>query len=193
MEAFETKEQLGRQSHAIVVFDEQYSRSTRRAARRVPQWRSNPLPAATAVKYRFGMLTIACVPSPTRELNAHRESQQPRNFFNDGQTKTHAHALRALRIDLVILVEDSIQLVGRNADACIAHSDGERSGPVTQLTLDLALIGVFQRVANQVLQQLIEQGAIGRDNQRSRARCEARCPAPAPPTRIQWRVDEAYR
>ena len=88
-------------------------------------------------------------------------AEQIRQAMHDG--KTEAEAAAALTrgvVELVILLEDRLQLPGRDAIAGIADLDGEAASAPPAAEQDLAALGVFQGVRKQVADHLLQQSRI---------------------------------
>ena len=97
-------------------------------------------------------------------LNRDRHLEQPRHFLHDRKPETDTHALRAVRVDLVVLIEDALELVLRDADAGVLDRDRESLLVLRARDGNGAAVRVLDRITDEVLQHLIEQDAIRRDD-----------------------------
>src|SRR6201981_415127 len=105
-------------------------------------------------------------------------AQQVCQALDDGETEAEALAALARRIvELMELLEDRLKLLFGNADPGIPDLDAQLVAAPPTTEQDLALIGVFHRVREQVADHLLEQAWIA-------AHAEAaRNDAPAEPMR----------
>src|ERR1035438_3587906 len=76
--------------------------------------------------------------------NRDRIAEQSRYFADDGETQADAQPLRALRPDLVILIENSFHFIARNADARILNFEDQRIGFGCLRNPHIALLGIFR-------------------------------------------------
>ncbi len=105
-------------------------------------------------------------------------AQQVRQALHDGETEAEALAALARRIvELMELLENRLKLFLGNADPGIPDLDAQLVAAPPAAEQDLAFIGVFHRVRQQVADHLLEQARIA-------AHAEAaRDDAPAEPMR----------
>ncbi len=103
-------------------------------------------------------------PLADRRSDRNRIAEQSGHLADDGKSQPDAQPLRALRADLIVLVENPLQLVLRNAHSGIL--DPEHEGIVIDglRNSHVAPFGIFERVAEQILQQLCKQRAIRRNH-----------------------------
>src|ERR1700722_341814 len=91
---------------------------------------------------------------PHYRRNRDRIAEQPRYFTDDGETQADAQPLRALRPDLVILIENTAYFIARNADAGILNFEDQRIGFRCLRNPHVALLGILERIADEILQEL---------------------------------------
>ena len=88
-------------------------------------------------------------------------AQQLCQALHDG--KTEAKALAALTrwiFELMELLENRLKLLFRNADSGIPNLDAQLVAAPPTAEQDLALIGIFDRVREQIADHLFEQARI---------------------------------
>ena len=166
--AFERQEQLGGGPYGIVVLEQHDAAAGRRGsvhriavgARR----RGGIRPRRRHFRGYALQRNAYAHPRALAQLRGdrHRIAQQARHLAHDGQTEAHSGARRPFAVHLIVFVENSLDLVFRNTDARILDGEDQRVGFCDQRDPYESGLGVLQRVADEILHQLGEQGAIGR-------------------------------
>src|SRR5690606_30132293 len=96
-----------------------------------------------------------------RRLDLERQAEQVHEPADDRQAE--AEAVRALRaaVDLVELLEDSLELVLGNADARVADGERERGAGSVAADANLAPLGVANGVRHEVAEDPAKELRIG--------------------------------
>ena len=108
-----------------------------------------------------------------RTMSGHRAdidrvTQQPTQPLHNRQTKPQAAAVFVRRhIDLVKFLEDRLKLVRADADPGIPHLDPHILAIATAAHQHFAARGVFDRIAQQIAQHLVQQMRIAVDHGRT--------------------------
>ena len=91
--------------------------------------------------------------------------EQLRQPPHDGEPQPQAAQPVALRIaDLMELLEDAVEMFGRDADSGVLHLDGQPLAIDPAADADRAGLGIAQGVVDQIAQQLHQQAAVGAQN-----------------------------
>src|SRR6202049_3375913 len=91
-------------------------------------------------------------PFADRRCNRDGVTEQSGYFANDGKPQTDAKPLRALRADLIIFVENSLQFILRNAHPGILDLEHEGIGIDVLRNSHVSRFGIFERIADEILQ-----------------------------------------
>jgi hypothetical protein len=94
------------------------------------------------------MRTRTRVPFAERRADTDHDAEQARDLAHDREPQADADARRTDRVDLIVLVEDSVELVRRNADAGVLDEDRERIGIERLRDSHEAALGIFDRIAD---------------------------------------------
>ncbi len=106
-------------------------------------------------------------PSPCRGASGRgRGGRAVAQALHDRQPEAEAAAAFARRIvELMVFLEDRLKFVVGDADAGVPDLDAQHVAVPAAAQQHLALLGVFQRVGQQVADHLLEQARIAADRQ----------------------------